>query len=114
MMMMSSRAARAYHAAIAHSSLRQQEADVFRHATGGLRAAEARDPIVVARAIADNQRLWHVVMDLLRDPTNRLPEALRADLLSVGHAVQREMRSETPDIDFLIAVNEQIVAGLAA
>ena len=81
--------------------------------SGGLRAAEG-GTLVVTRALADNARLWHAVMDLLRDPTNRLPDAIRANLLSVGHAVQREMRGEAPDLRFLIEVNEQVAAGLAA
>ena len=106
------RAARAYQAANAHRSTRQQEADVFRHAIGALRAAQAGTS-AVARAVADNTRLWHTVMDLLRDPTNRLPDPIRANLLSIGHAVQREMRGADPDLGFLIEVNEQIASGLA-
>jgi len=112
-MITSRRAANAYRAAIAHRSLRQQEADVFRHATGGLRLALGRDRLAVARAIADNRRLWHAVMDALRDPGNQLPDTMRAALLSIGHAVQKEMRAPEPDIAFLIDVNENIAAGLA-
>ena len=37
----------------------------------------------------------------------------RADIVSVGLAVEREMDRDSPDFDFLIAVNENIAAGLA-
>jgi flagellar biosynthesis regulator FlaF len=50
---------------------------------------------------------------LLRDPSNRLDEKLTGALTSITLAVQREMDAETPDLDFLIAVNENIAAGLS-
>ena len=53
------------------------------------------------------------VIDLMQDPQNGLPPDLRASIVSVGMAVQREMQSDTPDFEFLIAVNEDIAAGLA-
>ncbi len=109
------RAARAYEAASAHRSPRQQEADVFRRATGALRAArDGGGPVERVRAIADNRRLWLTVVDLLRDPGNALPAGLRASIVSVGLTVQREMEADMPDFDFLIGINENIAAGLAA
>ncbi len=54
-----------------------------------------------------------MVTDLMRDPDNALPEALRASIISVGRSVQREMDGDTPDFDFLISINENIAAGLA-
>ncbi len=65
------------------------------------------------RAIADNRRLWMTVSDLMRDPLNALPEELRASIVSVGLTVQREMDREAPDFNFLIAINENIAAGLS-
>jgi flagellar biosynthesis regulator FlaF len=105
-------AARAYRSQAARGGVREQEADVFRRATGGLRAAKA-DPALLGRAVADNIRLWLRVGDVLRDPANALPAGLRAGIVSVGHAVQREMGRTEPDLDFLISVNENITAGLS-
>ena len=105
-------AARAYAAAATHRSQRQQEADVFRRAIGALKSARNADPIRRVRALADNRRLWMAVSDLMRDPENALPVELRASIMSVGLAVQREMDRESPDISFLIAVNENVAAGL--
>jgi flagellar protein FlaF len=106
-------ATRAYEVAASHRTEREQEADVFRRATGALKTARGADPIQRVRALADNRRLWLTVADLMRDPLNALPEELRAGIVSLGIAVQREMDRASPDFDFLIAVNENIAAGLA-
>jgi flagellar biosynthesis activator protein FlaF len=106
-------AARAYETAANHRSQREQEADVFRRATGALKAARQGGPLPRVRAIADNRRLWLTVNDLMLDRLNPLPSNLRASIVSVGLAVQREMDRETPDFEFLIGVNENIAAGLS-
>lgn len=106
-------AMRAYAASSAHRSVRDQEADVFRRATAALRQGRHANPVAQIRALADNTRLWTMVIDLVRDPENSLPPELRASIVSVGLAVQREMQREEPDFEFLIAVNEDIAAGLA-
>lgn len=108
-----SEAARAYKTAATHRSQREQEADVFRRATGALKAARDATSIARVRAIADNRRLWMTISDLMRDPTNLLPPDLRASIVSVGLAVQREMDRDAPDFDFLIEINENMTAGLA-
>jgi flagellar protein FlaF len=107
------RAARAYEVSSSHRSLREQEADVFHRANGALRTARDRGMVERVRAVADNRRLWMAMIDLLRDGTNALPEDLRALMVSVGLAVQREMDRAAPDFDFLISVNENIAAGLS-
>jgi flagellar biosynthesis regulator FlaF len=106
-------AARAYAASSAHRSLRAQEAEVFRHANAALRHGQQSGALARVRALADNARLWTAVIDLMRDPANALPEPLRASIVSVGLAVQREMQGSTPDFEFLIGVNDDIAAGLA-
>ncbi len=106
-------AVRAYQASANHRSLREQEADVFRRATGALRAARDAGSVQRAKALADNRLLWSTVTDLMRDPANSLPAELRASIVSVGRAVQREIERDAPGFDFMIAVNEQITAALA-
>ena len=108
-----SQAARAYEAASGHRSQRAQEADLFRQVNGTLRQTRTADPLARGRAIADNRRLWLTVGDLMQDPANTLPVELRAAIVSVGLAVQREMDRPTPDIDFLISINENLAAGLS-
>ena len=103
---------RAYGAARAARDPREQEADVIRRVTFGLRAAlEAEGPARV-RAVADNRRLWLAMETALLDPSNQLPPPMRAGLVSLGRAVQREMDAPAPDLVFLIEVNEQVATGL--
>jgi flagellar protein FlaF len=107
-------AAHAYEAAANHRSIREQEADVFRRAIGALKRARDTESVERTRALADNRRLWLAVNDLMRDPRNALPEQLRASIVSVGLAVQREMDRSAPNFDFLISINEHIAEGLSA
>ena len=112
-MLNASHAIQAYKTASRYRSQRDQEADVFRQAIAALKGAKNAGHIQQIRALTDNRRLWTTVGDLLRDPGNALPDVLRAGILSVAKTVQREMDQEAPDFDFLIAINEEIAAGLA-
>lgn len=86
---------------------------MFRRANGALRAAQDNGPVAMVRALVDNRRLWSTVLDLVRDPDNRLPAQLRAAIVSVGMTVQREMDQARPDIDFLIDINNHVASGLS-
>ncbi len=105
-------AANAYQRASTFRNPRRQEAELFRLVNAGLRKAKPSDSVATAKALADNDLLWIVVMDLLRDPANALPLETRAAILSVGHAARREMVSPSPDLAFLAGLNEQIAIGL--
>ena len=105
-------AANAYKQAKGHRSLRDQEADVFLRVNAALRGAGHGDAMVLAKALADNDRLWTTLLDTMRDPQNALAPELRASLISVGLSVQREGAGAQPDLAFLIGINEQIAAGL--
>lgn len=91
---------------------REQEADVVRRVTWALKEALEQEGIPRARAIADNRRLWIALDASVRHPANQLPRDTKLAMLSVGRAVLREMESNTPDLGFLIEVNEQLAAGL--
>jgi len=104
---------RAYGAARAARDPREQEAEVIRRVTFGLRNALQDDGPARIRAVADNRRLWLAMETALVDPSNQLPTPMRAGLVSLGRAVLREMDTPSPDLDFLIEVNEQVAAGLA-
>ncbi len=111
--MHSLKASRAYQAASSHRNQREKDADIFRRANAALRSAKEFGGMAHTRAIADNEQLWTLVIDLLRDGANPLPERLRASIISVGLAVKRELKTPEPDLDFLIHTNEQIAAGLS-
>ena len=106
-------ASAAYQLATTHRGWREQEADIFRRTVGALRAARGGDLMARVRALADNRRLWTGVIDVVQDPENTLPIALRAAIVSVGLAVQREIDRDSPDLEFLILVNEQLAEGLS-
>jgi flagellar biosynthesis activator protein FlaF len=106
-------AIQAYRTASRYRSQRDQEADVFRRAVAGLKNSRDAEQIQQIRALADNRRLWMMVTDLMVDPGNALPDALKASIISVSRSVLREMEQEKPDFDFLISINENIAAGLA-
>lgn len=108
-----SRAARAYEASAARRGWREQEADIFRRAIGALRQAQSAGAMERVRALADNRRLWTMVVDLVRDPANALPEPTRLAIAAIGLTVQREMERAEPDIGFLISVNENMADGLS-
>lgn len=110
-MAMAGLAARAYGASRGALDLRVQEADVFRRIIGGLKAA-AQDETRRARALSDTRRLWLAVETALADPHNQLPRQLRAGIVSIGRAVQRELDEPEPDFGFLIEMNEAIALGL--
>jgi len=98
-------------------STRETERDVIGRVTQQLRVASASsDNVLKVRAVSDNLSMWYVLMTDLAADENQLPLELRARLLSVGMAVVREC--EQPDrtaveIDFLVAVNESLIAGLS-
>lgn len=102
----------AYRQAASYRGPREQEADVFRHVNFGLRRALTAGRIERGRALADNRKLWIALADLMADPANALPPETRAGLISLSLSVRREMERETPDIPFLIGINETIIAGL--
>lgn len=109
-----SEAVRAYATASSRRSVRQQEAEVFRTLNAALRHGRDSGGAARTRALANVIRLWNSVIDLLGDPENALPPDLRAAIISLGMAVRREAQRDEPEIDFIIAVNENIAAGLAA
>lgn len=106
-------ATRAYQAAAENRSIREQEAELFRHVNGLLRNSVNATPATRSRAIAENKRLWSLVSILVSDESNQLPAPLRAGILSLGIAVRRELDNPEPDLDFVTGINEQIAAGLS-
>jgi flagellar biosynthesis regulator FlaF len=95
-----------------HRTPRQAEAEVFVEANFRLEAGEQAGGIALARAVADNRRLWNAVLGAVTAPDNALPAALRASLASLAHAVLRDCDAARPDIEFLRETNQAMAAGL--
>ncbi|MFC7608700.1 flagellar biosynthesis regulator FlaF [Teichococcus aestuarii] len=92
---------------------RAAEAEAFRAAVSRLRQARAGGAGRRAAAVRATRRLWQAVLLAVCSPACPLPDALRDGFGLLGSAVLRELEREQPDLDFLIMVNEQVVAGLA-
>ncbi|WP_158047639.1 flagellar biosynthesis regulator FlaF [Skermanella pratensis] len=105
-------------AAMMKTDYRSQEANLFKRVTFGLIEGKANpDGIGLVRAASDNRLLWQTVVNLLRDDQNRLPAPLRAQIISIGQTVIREIDENATgklDVDFLIDINTQMIEGLAA
>ena len=92
---------------------RQMEAEVFVRANRSIREALAeRTETAIARARADNRRLWDVVLSLVMDPANQLPAPLRSQVASLAHAVLRECESDITDLQFISEMNDAVAGGL--
>jgi flagellar biosynthesis regulator FlaF len=92
---------------------RHMEAEVFVRANRSIREAQSEpSTAAVARARADNRRLWDVVLSLVLDPANQLPAALRSQVASLAHAVLRECETDPPDLGFIAEMNEAVAGGL--
>ncbi|PHK96154.1 hypothetical protein CR162_04775 [Pseudoroseomonas rhizosphaerae] len=92
---------------------RAAEAEAFRAAVSRLRQARSGGSGRRAAAVRVTRRLWQAVLLAVSSPGCPLPEALRDGFGLLGSAVLRELEREQPDLDFLIMVNEQVMAGLA-
>ena len=106
-------ALRAYATAASRRDPREQEAELFRTINERLRRVVQQGGAERIRALADTRRLWLLINGVLQDPANTLPQATRAGILALGHRVQQCLDSATPDIEFLIAVNESVASGLS-
>lgn len=91
---------------------KQMEAEVFVRANRAIRDSQSGGPLALARALADNRRLWDAVHGAVLDPANALPAPLRAQIASVALAVIRECESEAPDLSFIAEMNDEFASGL--
>jgi flagellar biosynthesis activator protein FlaF len=106
------RITRAYQSAVNLRSQRERDADVFDIFASRLREAEQEGGLAIAKALADNQRLWHTVTTITLDDNNPQPVTVRKSLLALARTVIQEMSKAEPDIRLLIRTNGNIAAGL--
>lgn len=94
----------------------QMEFRAFAHVIHALRSAETGDAAARARALYDTHKLWSVLVSDLSDDGNALPDALKAQLISIGlWACKYSMAAMSSDLPLepLIAVNTNIAQGLS-
>ncbi len=97
---------------------RDRETAAFEEANRLLAAAmEAGAGTAVAvRALLFNQELWMILVEDLAHPDNKLPETLRASLISIGIWVLKEIerirRGQSSGFKAIADVNEILRNGL--
>jgi flagellar protein FlaF len=105
-------------AATQADSPRELEYRAFGIVTAGLvRAKEASSSEFgqIAEALDANRRLWHIMASDCALPDNKLPQVLRAQIISLGLWVERystEVLREKAEIDPLIDINRTMMEGL--
>jgi len=105
-------------AALRADSPRGAEYRLFGQVTLALMEAQrggAADPSARADALERNLRLWSVLANDCADPQNRLPEALRAAIISLSLWVDRHTREigqGAAEIAPLVEVNRMVMQGL--
>ncbi len=96
-------------------SPRQTEYRAFAIFTRALEEAEAKGPVEMVKAVADNRQLWLTLQMDLASEDNKLPKELKAQLISISIWVNRysaEALKGEASLEPLITVNKQIMEGL--
>jgi flagellar biosynthesis regulator FlaF len=93
---------------------REREARLFERMRGRVLLArqEGEFSLSRTRTLADLHRLWTHVATLVSDDDNKLPEDLRARIVSVAMAMLRDLDGETPDLEFQAEVLGNFAEGL--
>ena len=100
-------------------SPRESEWRAFQTVTAALlRALQAgqSSAFALSEALNDNRRLWAVLADDCAQPDNQLPEALRAQIISLALWVNRHSREAAGNVAMvqdLVDVNRAIMEGLS-
>lgn len=102
----------------ASDECRQRERMAFDHAISLLKMAAAKgvSSVESSDAVAFVHRLWTVLIEDLMNPENGLPEALRAQLISIGLWMMKEAdmirEGQSENFSALIDINTMIRDGL--
>ena len=98
--------------------LRARERQALDQAISMLKTAHLAGPGTreMTEALIFLRQLWAIFMDDLQHPENELPQAIRANLLSIGiwigKEVERIRTGNTSDLSAVIEINEIIKRGL--
>ena len=93
----------------------QMEADIMARVTREMEAIREDTGPARVKALHRNMQLWIALSADLLDDANKLPEQVRASLLSLSIWVEKHTKSVlagNDTVDALIDVNRSIIAGL--
>ncbi len=100
------------------TSGRQQEASAIAHSIKLMTKAdsETADPQDRVTALHFTRRLWELLLRDLASPENGLPRSLRADLISIGLGILRDLerirQREKDSFETTISLSKIIIEGL--
>ena len=100
------------------STAKRREHDLFVEAIKAMRASDeaANDGLRRIQAVHLVNRLWTALLTDLSDPDNRLPDELRASLISIGISVMKQLarirNRERDNFGSLIEIHSVIAEGL--
>jgi flagellar biosynthesis activator protein FlaF len=101
-----------------HKTMRARERAAMDRVIAMLRAAQGEGPQSRERveALFYLRRLWTIFIEDLNDPSNELPDQLRAGIVSIGVWMMKEIERVrgglTNDMTPMIEINELIRDGL--
>jgi flagellar biosynthesis activator protein FlaF len=101
------------------SEARERERIAFDHSIALMERASREDatPVDAAKAIGFTTKLWAVLIEDLIAPHNGLPKELRAQIISIGLWIMREIErirlEESKDYGDLLAVSRSLRDGLS-
>ena len=99
-------------------TMRAREREAMDRVIAMLRSAQEKGPLSRERveALFYLRRLWTIFLDDLKDPSNELPEQLRAGIISIGiwmtKEIDRARGRQTDDLTPMIEINQIIRDGL--
>lgn len=97
-------------------SLRETEYKVFARATGAIIAArDAKNHVMMAKALVDNNRLWATLAADVAGADNALPQGLRKSIAELSIFTLRHTQRVfmgTAKVDALIEINQAVMKGL--
>jgi len=97
---------------------RSAEYQAFARVTHELQAAQGagtKDMVRLAEAVFLNRRLWGILSTDVAQEANALPDALKAQIVSLGIFVQKHssaVLAGSGDIEALIEINTKMMRGL--
>lgn len=95
---------------------RRAEHEALQRAAQALRAAKD-DPTMLEDAVRVNRLLWSILITDAADPSNHLPDSVKANILALGNFVAKTLAMLPADpspgrLDSIAVINSHLAMGL--
>lgn len=112
------------YASVARAAMPPRETEASALIKAAARLQEAADDTVPGgpafdAALTHNRRLWTVILSSVANPDSALPDALRAQIMTLAnfvlnHTIATSIEPHADKLGCLIAINRELAAGLRA